>query len=489
MKRQIEEFIKNNKIKVLVIFIINLIVNINIGLVNYPYIDDILRQRQGIANFIAHYARYFSEYASWTFQGNRHLTDMGLTTHILSAIIMSLTACVVLYILNSNKYISWSSTIASIIIGINPWFLEVLSFRFDSPYICLSVLVSVMPYIFLKNDKKLLFFLTSVFAIILMCNSYQASSGIYIITLLSIIFLNLIQGKPFLGEIKSTVIAAMAYTTGMLFYLIQMRFNPQLLERGDHTKISSLNKLVPTMAENLTVFKDTVRNQLANVWLYLIIIALIILILQSINVREKKFLKHLLYTSFYLVMGFIFSYGVYIAVSTTLADDRPRYIYGFGFLLSLVLIISGILHISSKIKILRITAVTLLVYYLFSFSLTYASTLSYQKNEFENQSILLADDLSDVGTEAVTTVYINKFLKNSVVYENTKINYPILDDLVPNNELLYWPNFLWFNSITHLDINFQPKDTSDLGEEYQLVLSKKFYDIFKKDDELFIHMK
>lgn len=281
----------------------------------------------------------------------------------------------------------------------------------------------------------------------------------------------------------------MAYTTGMLFYLIQMRFNPQLLERGDHTKISSLNKLVPTMAENLTVFKDTVRNQLANVWLYLIIIALIILILQSINVREKKFLKHLLYTSFYLVMGFIFSYGVYIAVSTTLADDRPRYIYGFGFFLSLVLIISGILHISSKIKILRITAVTLLVYYLFSFSLTYASTLSYQKNEFENQSILLADDLSDVGTEAVTTVYINKFLKNSVVYENTKINYPILDDLVPNNELLYWPNFLWFNSITHLDINFQPKDTSDLGEEYQLVLSKKFYDIFKKDDELFIHMK
>lgn len=488
MMEQINYFITANKRKLLVILFCNLAMNITIGLVDYPYIDDILRQRQGIANFAAHYARYFSEYASWFFQGNRHLTDMGLTTHVLSACIMSLTAYLVLYILSKDLKLSWLSAIASILIGINPWFLEVLSFRFDSPYICLSVLVSVIPFVFLKHHKVFSFFISTIVSIFLMCNSYQASSGIYIVTLLTIIFYNLLSGHDIKNELFTILIAGVAYSIGMFLYLVEMKFNPQLLERGDSTKISEISDLIPNIIENVRIYALTLKNQSANVWLYLFIFTFIIFTLQVLTFKQTNFFKRSIYFILYVFVGFIFSYGVYLFMATTLADDRPRYIYGFAYFISIMLIVSGSFK-ENKIRWLQTGIVGLLCYYMLSFGFTYASTLKYQKNTFENQVLMLADDITDLELDNISTVYINKFLKNSVVYDNTKINYPILDDLVPNNESLYWPNFMWFNSVSHLDINFQPKDTSDLGEEYQLVLSKKFYDIFKKDDELFINMK
>ena len=69
---------------------------------------------------------------------------------MVSAIILTLTSVVVLYVMFDGEQISWVSAMGSVFIGINPWFLEPISFRFDAPYICLSVLVSVIPII----DKR-----------------------------------------------------------------------------------------------------------------------------------------------------------------------------------------------------------------------------------------------------------------------------------------------------------------------------------------------
>ena len=58
-----------NKSSALVIFIIYSVVNINIGLAEYPYIDDIGRQLQGYSKFSEHYSRYLSEYSARLIQG------------------------------------------------------------------------------------------------------------------------------------------------------------------------------------------------------------------------------------------------------------------------------------------------------------------------------------------------------------------------------------------------------------------------------------
>lgn len=41
------------------------------------------------------------------------------------------------------------SMIAAVVpLGLSPWFLECFSYKFDSPYMALSVLASVIPFIF-----------------------------------------------------------------------------------------------------------------------------------------------------------------------------------------------------------------------------------------------------------------------------------------------------------------------------------------------------
>lgn len=187
------EFIKRNKKACFIILSIYLVVNINIGLAEFPYIDDIGRQLEGYSGFSEHYSRYLSEISARLIQGGSHLTDPGLSTNIISAFILTFASVTLLFVLFPSKKVNLALTLSSTVIGINPWFLEALSFRFDNPFMSLSILVSLLPFIFWESKK--LFNLFSIICIYLMCNSYQASSGIYIMMVLTLVFLELIYGK------------------------------------------------------------------------------------------------------------------------------------------------------------------------------------------------------------------------------------------------------------------------------------------------------
>lgn len=138
--------LKENRYKLFLIFAIYLTAILSIGMVNYPYLDDCLRQITGITGFAESYCRWGSEISSQIIQGSRHLTDMGLTTHIITAITLGFSSIIAVYVLNDKKF-SWVSAACSTIIGLNPWFLGCISFRFDSPYMALSVLLSIVPFL------------------------------------------------------------------------------------------------------------------------------------------------------------------------------------------------------------------------------------------------------------------------------------------------------------------------------------------------------
>lgn len=67
--RNFFEFIKRNIATCYLVFVIYLLVNINISLAEFPYIDDIGRQLHGYTGFSEHYSRYFSEISARFIQG------------------------------------------------------------------------------------------------------------------------------------------------------------------------------------------------------------------------------------------------------------------------------------------------------------------------------------------------------------------------------------------------------------------------------------
>ncbi|MGX7243474.1 glucosyltransferase domain-containing protein, partial [Enterococcus quebecensis] len=180
----IKNWAKENRSLLLMTVLIYQVPILAIGIINFPYLDDTARQITGATDFARSYSRWVSEIASWFVQGSRHLTDLGLTTHIITGLILAAASIIVVYCLNKKK-LEVLPLIASTLIGLNPWFLQSVSFRFDSPYMALSIFFSVLPFLWWEKRSKT-FFILSIISIFFMCNTYQASSGIYIIMVLAL---------------------------------------------------------------------------------------------------------------------------------------------------------------------------------------------------------------------------------------------------------------------------------------------------------------
>lgn len=478
-----------NKSSALLIFIIYSVVNINVGLAEYPYIDDIGRQLQGYSGFSEHYSRYLSEYSARLIQGGDHLTDLGLTPHILSACFLSLASLILLFVLYPNKKISFITACVSTIIGINPWFLEPLSFRFDNPFMTLSILVSIIPFIFWDNKK--IFGIMSVVGIFLMCNSYQASSGVYIMVTMTLIFLELLQGSYFKEEIPKIVISILSYVVGLVLYRIQLFIKPPIF--ADQANIPKGLVILKIIILNAKGYLKNIFLQSSTIWILLSITAVLLLMISVIRFSRTKFVLNFVYMLIWLSLGSVFSYGTYLILSNPYYLMRPRYEYGYGIFLAIILIVS--LECIEKSKIIRVIKSLisgLLVFYFLSFSFVYVSSLKQQNDMFKSQSILLASSLNKYVTPEKAVINVNRFLSDSPVFSNTASVYPILKSLIMPNTNVSWDMTMRFNSITNLNVDFKLIDIANLdfsSEKYTLLEETKLYNIYLKNNELFVIMK
>ncbi|MCE2078887.1 glucosyltransferase domain-containing protein [Streptococcus thermophilus] len=478
------EFIERNKKACFIILSIYLVVNINIGLAEFPYIDDIGRQLEGYSGFSEHYSRYLSEISARLIQGGSHLTDPGLSTNIISAFILTFASVTLLFVLFPSKKINLGLILSSTVIGINPWFLEALSFRFDNPFMSLSILVSLLPFIFWESKK--LFNLFSIICIYLMCNSYQASSGIYILMVLTLVFLELIYGKKL--NIKGLLNSAVSYIVGMVLYKVQITIKPPIF--AEQGKTPGLFQLPNVIIGNAKGYLKNIYLQSYKTWIYLVIVLLFLLILNILISGKQKKIFSLFYTFIWLSVGSVISYGAYLALPMQFYLMRPRYEYGLGAFISIILVV--IVGISSKngiLSLIKSLVSGLFVFYMLTFSFVYVSTLKQQNTIFESQSSILGNALNKYVTKKNRVVNLNKFLPNSPIYENTSSVYPLIGSLVMPNTNISWDMTKRFNSLTKLDVEFKPFDTTNLDSSYELLETTKLYDLYSKDDQLYLFMK
>jgi len=151
---------------------------------NYLYDDDIARSIFGNREWI-HWSRYISEFASIFVHGDINLTDISPLPQLLAVLILSFSSVLLVYIVGNRK-ITTVRLLASIPLGLSPYFLECLSYKFDAPYMALSILASILPFLFITRKKAFLF--CSVASLLVMCMTYQASSGVYLLMVVILCF-------------------------------------------------------------------------------------------------------------------------------------------------------------------------------------------------------------------------------------------------------------------------------------------------------------
>lgn len=488
-KRELTAIYKRDKVKIITLFIIIEFYNLVLGLLNYTYIDDSFRQITGNTDFAISYSRWGSEITAWLIQGSRHLTDMGLTTHLLSGFILTLTSLILLYSLTGH--LKWFSTLVSLFIGLNPWFLQNLSFRYDTVFMSLSLLFSVLPFLFWRKNKW--FYSISLISIFIMCNYYQSSSSIYILTLLMFDLKDLLRGANLKNIFIKSLISALVYGLAMLLYKQESTYAVYLIQQPQVVEMASFDQLFSVFLNNLTEYYRLIMQQSANVWLVCFSLVFILFVFVAILTSSINKMMSFLYIIVYIVLSLILAYGVLLVFNTFWAGQNPRYAFGFAYLIALLLIyITDQKLTFSLMNGTRYVIISMFLFYLLSFPFVYFSTLDHQRQSFNNQTAVWLNNIKPYIKEDRRIIYTDYLFKNSPILLNSQRNYPILSDLVPDNKEIYWPNVQLIKTYGQIELNVEYMDMATVDftrPEFHLVVDDYEYTIYVNDNQIFIQHK
>lgn len=390
---------------------------------NFNYIDDMGRAARGYQRWEP-FSRFLSNSLSSFIHMNNYLTDISPLTQLIAIGILALSGILLLYIIYERTTFSLWELIALVPLVLNPYFLECISYKYDSPYMALSVLISIIPLLYRKKQAFFYIFL-SMAGTAAMCMIYQASSGIYPLLVILLMLRLWYAKESFKNIIRFCCNSIIGYGMGMVFFKV---FCMLPADTYVSNTLPGLKDFLPNFFNNLKEYYRLICSDFTPLWILLILIILAAFILHPIYHSKQKIITSLILTVFALCFMSILCFGAFPAF--TAAAFSPRAMYGFGFLLTLLCIslMEGQQHMCVK------TPVFLLSWAFFVFSFTYGNALYVQKEYTDFRITQVIDDLTHTDIfsgDAPITVQISGSIGPSPVLKNMTQKYPVLDRLVP----------------------------------------------------------
>jgi len=420
-KREIKTFFGNKKqiYLLLIITAIYMITYYTIFRANFNYIDDLSRTMFGYRGW-KNFSRYFSEFFSIILNTNKYLTDISPLTQIIACIILAICGIVLLNLFDKNKKLNFFSIIAVLFIGLNPFFLECISYKYDSPYMAFSILVSIIPFIFYKKGlnikNQIPFIITSIVGTLLMCMSYQASSGIFplIALFLSFKYWNDSNDKEWL---KIILISSVSYIIGILVFKC---FIMTPVSTYVSTEIYPFNQMISGIMFNLTQYYSLIFNNFNLIWLIFILILFVFFPISVVTSTKRNKSVAFIISIVLIIISSIICFGLYIVMQKI--TFVPRIMYGFCFLITLIVLYS----LNCKFNGISKVFSTCLIYCFIVLAFTYGNALNYQKEYTLFRINNIVDGLNEID-----------YMKDSSVKNFKIVSNPIYSPVVENENKLY----------------------------------------------------
>lgn len=347
---------------------------------NFNYLDDMGRVAEGFKRF-NDWSRYLSSFLSNIIHMNSYLTDVSPLPQFIAMIILALAAIVMLYSLTERMEFGFWHYIAIIPIGLSPYFLECLSFKYDSPYMALSILASVIPLLFKKN-KVWLYFIFIFLGTLAVCTTYQAACGIFPMIVIANSIRDWVKGEKLKRILIFIGISILGYGLSLCF------FKFLLMKPVDAYVSNSVS--VEKIGSNYLQYMNVLRCDFGKeIFIAIIVIAISFSIILTIKSERNKILTLILSFLSVLMMA-LMMFGVYPVLSEPLY--APRAMYGFGIFIS---IIGIIVADYSRLNIGKI-ALLFISWYFFVFSFSYGNMLYVQKQYTDYRITMVAEDLNEI---------------------------------------------------------------------------------------------
>lgn len=389
---------------------------------NYLYIDDVYRNLWGMSGW--GFSRYIPNLLSPFVHADRYLSDVSPLTQILAVLIIALTSVISIYLISGEKTISHWQLIAAIPIALSPFFLQCLSYKYDSPYMALSVLFGVLPLLAHKSHWAK-YSISIVVCTILMASAYQASAGIFPMLVIIIGMRNWLKGSKLSDVLKFYGISAAGYLLGLVLYNTFL-----VVDYNDYasTALAPIAELIPCAIANYKLYAAYVLDTFDIKWIIASGAIWICFVFTAVRTSKQNRLLSAALVILATVAMAMLSLGVYPFLLNPL--DAPRAMYGIGCAIAFW----GIYAVSQPLKF---NATKLFCFALswmfFVFCFTYGNALSIQADYTDFRIRAVIDDLSECSaleSEEPLDLKITGSIGYAPSVENLAEEFPMLDVLI-----------------------------------------------------------
>lgn len=449
---------------------------------NFNYIDDMGRVAKGYKGWEGS-SRYISCFLSSFIHGDSYLTDVSPLPQFIAILFLVLSSIIILYVISVKVEFSLWQLIGIIPLGMSPYFLECISYKYDSPYMALSILASIVP-ILLKQKNKMIYGISVVCGTLVVCTTYQASTGIFPMLVILLCMKDWNEEIDIKQIIKFVLTSVIGYGMGLIiFKLFIMQHVPSYISND----IPGIKEIVPMTLEHFNKYLWHIRTDFKMEWLIVIAIMAVGYVWVLVRDSHRNKILTIFLAIISLILMLCLAFGIYPVFTQPLYS--PRAMYGFGVFIAFL---SAMITSAKKMYIEKIVCV-LLSWFFFAFSFTYGNALVVQSIYTDFRVSMVMDDLNDMErftTDETKTVQISGTIGYSPIISNMPQDYKMLNRLVP---VTFRESWMWGQEgfFSYYGIKNSVRDTTVDLTTYELPVIKNtmYHTIKAADNYILIELK
>jgi len=449
----LDSFIKKYRFPLLFLISISLLYVFPILLANVYYVDDMRRSTTGVG--WDYDGRIFATFLMKKLTGGGGISDFFPYSIIFSAILIALAGHIISCILGlekNNKY-----KLSALILLINPFFLENLSYRWDSIPMAISVCSVIVPFLFLS--RKYLFVLISIIGICISMLTYQTSIVIYPILVLLVIIKLCFSDKKDKQIFNLIIISFTSFCLALVFYKIIGLLFP--IRTGGREEMILFNDNFLLLLENnigkTFLFVKSAFSRYYSL-LFLIILVISVIAYSKYLFSDRSILKKILIPFLFLFVVFFIVFPLLFLYTPVF---MPRMMVGFSFVIYFILLLTN--YLNSRL-------VTFISFLFLLVSLPLVSSYASGLKSQNNLEIFVAQNIArTVDVNNKTLAFYGQLEYSEEIHVALR-KFPILNYLVPSNmkNQTMWGEKIFMKANNYMYTpNFLP------SEEYADFISKR----------------
>ncbi len=449
---------------------------------DFLYGDDLGRAVTGNHGWLD-WSRYVTMALSFLVHMTPLLTDISPLPQLLAVMLMALSGVIVIYTFTGKKEISWPLLAAALPMGLTPWFLQCFSYKFDAPYMAVSVLSSVLPFLWWEKNRKS-FLRISFLCLLVMTMTYQAASGIFVIETLFLAFHSWRRGGKGKDIFLWMLSAAAVYGLALLTFKFCLQRPP--IDGYVSIEILTPSELPQGLVQNALAYLTTAWLDLNGIeQLFLVAITGLFLVRGVMGSGRNLWLTFPA-ALLLLAASSVLSYGAYLVLDRPLLD--PRGMLGMGIWISFVCI--SLVAMAEKKGTAR-WLVFLLAWQLVAGAAAYGDALAAQMKYTDFRINLLVQDLNTLGlTEGREPYHLLGDIGKAPAVRNTEEEYPAAKRLVPStfSDVDVWSDlhlYIYRDLLPHVDRQHK----AEVYRHLPVVLENRYHRIQSDGKDVLITLK